>query len=333
MGSEARDNGVPIPDASASQNADAKAKGKGVAKEETAQDIPEPADSDSVMSRIGQSAAALSRSVFQGPPTASDLENVASAGKAEPPTSASRSDHLAESSAAARASTSAGAFRPGAVDRHAATEEAAFSDFLDSTDLFIPKEPIGLERAWQTAGAEAPNPTSCGSSRGAAPSSVAEQQDRDGVEVVRLLSQVDDEMPAYDPQTRLTDTELNNLRHALFESGTSAQVSASSWYNMLNFVPGFLSGQEGSHGGVGAAGNSFIHLGVTDTAEAGQIWLEDWNRVLTGYADEVWGDLGDLVQEARAEVKKMQDNQPGQRTGTTALRQLQSTLQRVRARL
>lgn len=349
MGSEPGDTNKPEASAADKNYANGKGKGKGkdMARDESGQE----ADGDSVMARIGKSAAGLSRSVFQGTPTANELASAGTPGKVEASSSSSssfsgiRPDTVAESSSTARASSSTEAdapgFRSGQADAHAAAQEAAFSDFLDNTDVFVPAE-NGFETAWQAASSTASKPTDHGPLRGEAVSSVAEQQERDGLAVVDLLSRTDEEMPRYEEeQTSLSETELRNLRQALFEDGSPAQLSASDWNNILNFVPDFLRGQDDEHGGrTEPAGASYMNLGVTNTAEAGQLWLEEWNRVLTGYADEVWGDLADLVREARTNVEqareKSQDEdgqKPKPKPDVMALRRLQSVLTRVRARL
>lgn len=310
-----------------------KGKGKDMATDETGQETPRQADGDSFMARIGKSAAGLSRSVFHGTLLPNELASAGAPGKAEASSAAAsnvKPETLAESSSTARASSSTGAeaFRSGQAEVHAAAQEAAFSDFLDETEVYVPTENI-FETAWQAAGSTAskstdhePVPVPV---RGeAVSSSVAEQQRRDGSAVVDLLSRGDEEMPQYEEeeQTRLSETELRNLRRALFEDGSPAQKSASDWNSILNFVPDFLRGED----------DGYMNLGVTSTAEAGQLWLEEWNRVLTGYTDEVWGDLGDLVREARADVEKARES-PEAQPDVTALRRLQTVLTRVRARL
>lgn len=330
------------PAASAARQGDAKmeGKGKGVATDDPGQEAPRQPDSDassSVMSRLAKSAIGLSSSVLQGTTSANELADVASAGKAGASSSSSnKPETLTGASSTARASSSdrAGGFRSGQAESHVAAEEAAFSDFLDNTNVFVPTDPVGLEKAWQAVGPVNAKSNSYELPRGAAVTSVGEQQEQDGVEVVRLLSQTDDEMPDFEDSPRLSEAELKSLRHALFENGSPAQISASDWSNILNFVPDFLRGQDGRHGEA-AAHNSFMNLGVTDTVGAGQLWLEEWNRVLTGYTDEVWGDLADLVHEARTEVQQIRSRQDEhmQKPDPIALRRLQSVLTRVRARL
>lgn len=273
--------------------------------------------------------------MLHGKPTASDVASLSSSGKAGP--SSSDTHALGEaSSTAARAGTSgsAGGFRSAQADAYAAAEEAAFSDFLDGTPAFVATEPVSLDHAWQRAsGGASAVPGARGTPAHGGAYSVVEQQAQDGVEVVRLLSQVTEEEPKnFDEGPAISEEEMKNLRQALFEEGAPGQVSATDWNNILNFVPDFLLGENGSSG-PGASGNSHMNLGVTEPAEAGHIWLEQWNRVLTGYTDEVWGDLGSLVEEARTEVQQMRDTKDEPATGAPAVQQLRSILTRVRARL
>lgn len=329
---ESNSNQSNTPDVSATLEGNVEGKGKGVAQSRSDQEATGQAGSKSVLSRLGQSATALSRSVVQSTPAVNDLASLASSEKSGPSSSSRQAEPLAESTfrAAAPSTSGAGAFRSGHTNAHVAAEEAAFSDFLDSTNVFVPTNPIGLDKAWEAATSATMTPTI---SRNAHESSVAEQEKKDGGEVVQLLSHFDEEMPGYDEQVILSEPELKSLRQALFEDGSPSQISASDWNNMLNFVPDFLRGHEDSHGIPEARGSSYMTLGVTDTAEAGQLWLNEWNRVLTGYNDEVWGDLGDLVQQARTEVQKIQDGQEGQSSDPVALRRLRTVLHRVRARL
>lgn len=316
-------------------------KGKDVVRSETRQDRDRdqgasvPPEAESVITRVGRSAASLSQSVLHGKPTASDVANLSSSEKAGP-SSSDNSRALGEaSSTAARAGTSGstGGFRSAHADAHAAAEESAFSDFLDGTPAFVATEPVSLDQAWQRAsGGASAVPGARGPLSHGGAYSVAEQQAQDGVEVVRLLSQVTEEAPNFDEGPTISEEEMKNLRQALFEDGASDQVSATDWNNILNFVPDFLLGESGSSG-PGASGNSHMNLGVTEPAEAGQIWLEQWNRVLTGYTDEVWGDLGSLVEEARTEVQRMRDTEDEPARGAPAVQQLRSILTRVRARL
>lgn len=315
-------------------------KGKDVARSETGQDqdpgSSRPPEGDSIMSRVGRSAASLSQSVLHGKSAASDVADLSSSGKAGP-SSNNKRPALGETSffpvSTAGTSGNTGGFRSADADAHAAAGEAAFSDFLDGTPTFIATEPAGLTQAWQRASGGAsgvPGPQV--TTRREDAYSVAEQQAQDGVEVVRLLSQVTEEAPTLEQGPTISEEEMRNLRQALFEEGGPGQISATDWNNILNFVPDFLLGEDDGSG-LEAPENSHMNLGVTEPAEAGQIWLEQWNRVLTGYTDEVWGDLGSLVEEARTEVARMRDTKDEQAAGAPAVRQLRLILTRVRARL
>ncbi|KAG8165347.1 hypothetical protein KVR01_005622 [Diaporthe batatas] len=319
-----------------------KEKGKDAVRSETGQDqeseTSRSPEADSIVSRVGRSAVSLSQSVLHGKPKASDVAGLSSSGKAGP-SSSSKSSALGETSfpsSTAGTSGNTGGFRSADADAHAAAGEAAFSDFLDGTPAFVATQPVGLDEAWQRAGGRAAEAAEMPGTHGApilaGAHSVAAQQAQDGVEVVRLLSQVTEEAPDLEQGPTISDEEMRNLRQALFEEGGSGQMSATDWNNMLNFVPDFLlGGTAGS--GPGATENSHMNLGVTEPAEAGQIWLEQWNRVLTGYTDEVWGDLGSLVDEARTEVAQIKDSKDQQATSAPAVRQLRTILTRVRARL
>lgn len=318
-------------------------KGKDVVRSETgqvqdqvqAQGPSKPPEAESVMARVGRSAAGLSQSVLHSKPTSSDVASLSFPGKAGPSLSSEPRALGEASSTAVRAGTagSTGGFRSAQADAHAAAEEAAFSDFLDGTPVFVATEQTGVDQAWQRAsrGASEVSGTQV-SPRLESAYSVAEQQAQDGVEVVRLLSQVTEEAPDFEAGPTVTEEEMKNLRQALFEEGASAQISATDWNNILNFVPDFLLGESGGPG-PGTSRSSHMNLGVTEPAEAGQIWLEQWNRVLTGYTDEVWGDLGSLVEEARTEVARMKDTKDEPARGAPAVRQLRTILTRVRARL
>lgn len=337
MGSNPEDDrGSHVP---STQDNNTKGKGKDVAKDHETQhevEIPRQADGNSVMSRLGRSAAGLSKSILQGAPSGQDLAKAVVPAKAGGSSSSSRhqDNSVAQASSSPRfpSEASGGAeFRSIQTDEHVAAEEAAFSEFLDSTSVSLSTEPAGFERAWQAANFANSTSTGYGTSGGRVSSSVAEQQERDGVEVVHLLSQADGE-PLYEGSVTLSRTELETLRRALFEGDSAAQISATDWNNVLNFIPGFLRGQDvdGMHG----PEDTHMNLGVTDTAEAGQIWLEEWNRVLTSYTDEVWGDLGDMVQQAQREVQQLKERgSSGQKQDSAALRRLQTVLTRVRARL
>lgn len=318
-----------VPGGSATKQDKGKDKGK-----VTAQDERQPHAGDSIVSRIGKSASGLSRSIAHGTPTATDLADVVPSEKSETPP---RGKLVApgESSSAVLLPNTPGksVFRSGHTHAYTAAEESAFSEFLDNTPALVPTEPVGLEHTWHQATRGSSRPSVYGHSKVPDVSSVAEQQGRDGSEVVRLLSQTDEEMPSNECHIVVSETELKSLRQALFEDGLPDQLSATDWNNALNFVPDFLR-RDSEDGEVKEFSvNSYTNLGVTELAEAGSLWLEHWNRVLTSYTDEVWGDLGDLVKTARTEVDELKEGNNVVPTDVPAVRQLRSILTRVRARL
>ncbi|KAI0450143.1 hypothetical protein F5B21DRAFT_492182 [Xylaria acuta] len=147
----------------------------------------------------------------------------------------------------------------------------------------------------------------------------------DGSEVVDLLEtgpMVDEDSD----ELYMTDEELLPLRRALFGEGTS---TGTSWDSTLNFVPEFISNR--------GMGNSdeyrqlTQHLGLSNAAEARDIWFSQWDNVLSSYTDEVWGDLTPLVVAARQELKAVSTIPDGTTgNGLNALRRLQQILAHVR---
>jgi hypothetical protein len=133
----------------------------------------------------------------------------------------------------------------------------------------------------------------------------------DGAHVVALLSSGDDFDDVFcsvdEPASR---EELERLRKALFDEPIDGGTSAIAWDNALNFVPEFL--QIPAAPGTQPGDDLTLHMGATDANEAWQAWIGQWSRVLTSYQDEVWGDLGGLVDEARTEVEQMQRAGPGE---------------------
>ena len=148
----------------------------------------------------------------------------------------------------------------------------------------------------------------------------------DGSAVVDLLSQPLglDEMPGEDDQDDgLAPEAAEKLREALFGSSGSRPF----WDDLLNFTPQFLAGP-----GDEAVAAAQSHLGTTDLNAAREIWLGQWQDVLSAYTDEVWGDLGPLAVEARKEVGDLMSQEPDKRdeVGGGALGRLRMILAHVR---
>lgn len=303
-------------------------RGEGKGKE-PATDAKQPDAGDSMLCRIGKSAADLSRSIIRPASTTSDLADVVASGKPRPPSS---SKHVALEGSSSAAPTTSG-IRSGQTEAHTAAEEQSFSDFLDSTMTFVLAAPAELEPISQEPTRGSPGPTIHRNMRAVVASSVAEQQERDGLEVVRILSRLEKGVPNYEGEIVVSETELKGLRQALFGDGSPAELSANDWDNALNFVPEILG--DGGFGSKGpdASADRYSHLGVTDPAEAGSLWLEQWNRVLTSYTDEVWGDLSGIVKRAQTEIEQVRQGSYFRPATAPAVQQLRSILTHVRARL
>ncbi|KAF2973107.1 hypothetical protein GQX73_g484 [Xylaria multiplex] len=157
-------------------------------------------------------------------------------------------------------------------------------------------------------------------------SHVAAATMNDGSEVVDLLEigpiVEDDDNTLY-----MTNEELSALRIALFSERSLTEVG---WDNVLNFVPEAIS----NHGSDGEYQQLAQHLGVSNAAEARDIWFSQWGNVLSSYTDEVWGDLGPLVIAARQELQSISTKPEGTITnGLNAVRRLQQILAHVRGSL
>ncbi|KAI5462938.1 hypothetical protein BGZ63DRAFT_380061 [Mariannaea sp. PMI_226] len=160
--------------------------------------------------------------------------------------------------------------------------------------------------------------------------SIAEQEREDGGAVLDLLDGPSDELDAVLMGTQVDITNDNDdldpltvakLRDALFDSSHLE----SRWDDMLNFTPDFLRPSS-------SAEDTLLHMGTSDPEEARSIWLHQWSDVLSSYTDQVWGDLGDLVTDARKEVEDLTSNRIA-REGhpeTKALDRLRQILAHVR---
>ncbi|KAM5356347.1 hypothetical protein ACJ41O_002993 [Fusarium nematophilum] len=162
---------------------------------------------------------------------------------------------------------------------------------------------------------------------------ITAQESRDGAAVVSLLEGPSGELDGVllgnqDPNNEddgLTPEAAAKLRDALFSGKPTS--SGPRWDDLLNFNPDFLT-QSGAH----AEFELQLHLGTTDTTEARSSWLQQWGNVLTGYTDQVWGDLEPLAAEARRELEQLrfQDPEVPGPPETKALDRLRQILAHVR---
>jgi hypothetical protein len=112
---------------------------------------------------------------------------------------------------------------------------------------------------------------------------VERQEARDGEEVAGLLSDTMSIRFTDNVDFGLSSAQLPRLRAALF--GQQAAPS-SDWDNLLNFWP-----------------IADAHLApVVSDPNARSTWLSQWKDVLTGYSDEVWGELALDARHAEEEV-------------------------------
>ncbi len=363
-----------------------KGKAKSTDNEEaqpSAADGPPQADGPtSVFSRIAQSAASLSRDLVAPRPGGNDLASLASAtaGKGEPvraraPSSAVGQTAFASSSRAAAPSLGglANAAIPGsshAAAQHAAAQEQAFAQFLDGADIdmSLPVESIiglndnmtladelGFSAARMPPAASLDTTTTTQVHISLA---VAEQESRDGLDVVNLLAAgPGEEEPDYD-DIELAEDEAEALKRALFGDGQLAP--RQDWDNVLNFIPDFVrphpQGYEyegeggGEDGGPSGAQQAAARrgsqvkshetrqaMGMPHAATAMRLWLDQWHDVLTRYDDAVWGGLAPLVAHAREEVDELQQSDPEPLPaqpppGTKALDRLRQILGHLQAR-
>ncbi|KAK4224604.1 hypothetical protein QBC38DRAFT_14486 [Podospora fimiseda] len=314
------------------ESRDGEGQGKGKEKEKDVvqsglDDINTPEQSSpSAFSRIAQSAAALPSSLFSGPP-GPEVSSLGANGKGAPSAVGQALARAGESSVQIRPNIpSGGTLRPGHAREQIAKEEASFAAFLDSDDVPMLSEPGRLEGAWQQSSSTPATEASLVLSDVRQLSrSVLEQMTSDGADVVALLSADDPLEPDFGVDEGISPEDLSSLRKALFD-GTSSGVA---WDSILNFIPDYLHPQLPADSQ--QTGNLVLHLGTRDASEAWDIWVDQWARVLTDYQDEVWGDLGALVNEARAEVKKLEEVKPGDKpTEPTALLRLRAILGHLR---
>lgn len=192
--------------------------------------------------------------------------------------------------------------------REANASQTGFNEFLNGQELDISQSHT-----------QRPNNTRVENSAG---NSVADFQATDGAAVADLLSQPPDfetEPSQEDRDETIAPETAANLRKALFErSGQHLD-----WDHLLNFTPSFVSNPAEN------AMEARLHMGLEDPVVAREAWIEQWRSVLSSYNEEVWGDLGLLVEQAKRQI----DNPvPGDdaNVGQGALGRLKMILAHVR---
>lgn len=122
------------------------------------------------------------------------------------------------------------------------------------------------------------------------PISFTAQEAIDGAAVVCLLSIAEDAPPT-DDDDRLSPAEAGRLREALFGPG---KADKDDWDHILESIPTSIPSPDDRQ----------LLLGTQDPAMAQNFWLWKWREVLSSYTDEVWGDLGPLVAEAKQDLER-----------------------------
>ncbi|KAK7951897.1 uncharacterized protein PG986_007625 [Apiospora aurea] len=309
---------------------DSKGKGKAIEAtprpQEKSHGSDGPSTDNSIATRILDSAVALTRDVARNPSGPSDMSSMSPADKA----GRSNQSTIPPDVATSRMVSPAGHAEPGAsfksahVEAHVASQEAAFSAFLDGENTQLSTFPPTHHQS-SVEDRLSNNPSMFETT------SIAEHAQRDGMDVVKLLDSAEYNSVAEldDAGVALSPDEAAALKRALFQDGDSKKPRqhAIDW-NILNFFPNFVT-DSSPRWGYNELPN---HMGVTDPIEARDLWVDQWQHVLSDYTGEVWGDLGSLVDEARQEVEEASARAPNAAgpPEMPALRRLRQVLNHVR---
>ncbi|KAH0565275.1 hypothetical protein GP486_001340 [Trichoglossum hirsutum] len=138
------------------------------------------------------------------------------------------------------------------------------------------------------------------------------QNGEDGAAVVALLSQPnfldiidtsqdDDDLPPI-WSLELTSSQIDTIERLKALLPTPPTHNPSSPTQALNLFPTEALSIPSPWDSEDA------NLSYAEQARRRHQWLRDWDGVLRRYADEVWGDLLPLVEEAREEIKEASEN-------------------------
>lgn len=341
-------------------------KGKGLAK---AADEPKAqvnntdtttASSTPVLDKISASAIGLTRTLL-GAPNSNELNDsttatLATSGKGQgQPSSSGQSSVWAESSRLSKQQPSQESqqlpktFRNSHQDQHAASAEAQFSSFLDGIDSFEPSTDEGsraaIEKEDSGSFAFGTRPWTHTSPHNSVDKfrTFEEQERHDGEAVLDILSSRQWEADSFPPQSiedemeewRLTDEQrakMQTLAKELFplqEMHINRDVE-----DPLNLQPHqFRSKDMSIRSPEEYSQDSYLYFGqVLPQEDASRLWVEQWEDVLTRYADDVWGGLLPLVKEARDELVAIKHTTVGSDTHRPkALRRLEQVLAHFKA--
>lgn len=335
-------------------------KGKGPAKaagepeEQVISNETTTTSSNSVLDRVAASAIGLTRSAF-GATNSNEVNDSAAAalatsGKGQgQPSGSGQGSVWAESSRASRQQQSHGAQQPGPQvfrsshqEQHAASAEAEFSSFLDGIDTFGPSTEDGTRPVLdeEDTGTFNSAPTAKVPGHNSEPyqsRTVKEQESHDGEAVLDILSERRQDADYFAPQNiedeieewRLTDDQTTKIQALVKELFPSSEMhSSTDISDPLNLQPDtFRSNDMSTWLPDEYAQESYSHFGqVLPQEEASSLWIEQWEGVLTRYADEVWGGLLPLVKEAREEIEEIKQAEGPAEHRPKALRRLGQVL-------
>lgn len=310
-----------------------KGKGKETAdKDEPTSALSATTQQPSMLSRVVESAIGLGRSALATPSGRELSEHTAGAlaasGKGQPLSRSGQSIISTEGGPSLQPSENAAAgsasLRSAHKEEHIRQSEKQFSEFLDETESLTPSRGLSdghstshdFENAWTQANEFKVLPI--------ANRSVAEQEARDGEDVLSLLSDSTigderftaelEESEEYD--WGLSPEQLSQLKAITAELMPLPEVHGHvAIDNPLNLVPVQTGSAMQLMGGGGPA--------------AMEHWMQQWEGILSSYTDEVWGGLLPLVKEARKEVEALKERTPESRE-TKALRRLGAILGHIR---
>ncbi|KAI2616447.1 hypothetical protein GGS26DRAFT_578253 [Hypomontagnella submonticulosa] len=240
----------------------------------------------SLISRLGVSTSKLARDmIFRHEGSAAYVANSISSSKGEtsrPAQSTGMVEASTYKSNPAR-ETPRGTFKSTEARERNVPSESDFLSFLDGADMPGVAEPSSIQRCEHE---QTYHPIFGHTNAIAA---------TDGMDVVNLLESGYVEVE--DTDAFLTGTGQESLRHHLFEDGDTWKdgLDRRQWENTLNFFPNPTSNDNDIQAYADL-------LGTHDLEEAKTIWINQWQRVLSSYTDEVWGELGPLVKVARDEL-------------------------------
>lgn len=312
-------DGVP----GCSQKAPDMRRGKGKAREEQ---VEEDNSGPSMMSRVRDSARMAgsafidSRAALPGMSTTLEgkgMQTNASASSTSTPHQGQYQGVQSDAAARPVRKTETGeTFRQSQRELHHSSK--AFDDFVEARQPLpeLGEAQLGMQ-----------NLVSVPLGRQSSSTAVAEAEAADGSAIADILSQPDDPstLPTMEEQPEAISAEdAAKLRAALFDGPSSGGLP---WDHLLNFTPEFASLQSIS-GDLQNERQS--HIGVADPERATDIWLRQWHDVLASYTDEVWGDLGTLVEQAKREVQKDMSGSSDGRAEPPALSRLKMILAHIR---